>query len=119
MIKVLVIKHNKEPEIVEIENDFKAMQNIVEGNIEFMPFDKDNAECECMVNEEYLILAESGALEFNRYVKSDYHPYPEYSTLWGVPVYGAFAIVRNDFNTGECVSLTGNDIARYKHIFRL
>jgi len=117
-IKILVIRHNEEPEVVEIENYYKAMQEIVEGLIEFMPFDKSNPGCECLVNEEYLLLQDE--LGFNRFVQSDYHSVVDGTALiFGVPVFGTFAIVRVNHETGECISLTDKDIARYTEKFKL
>lgn len=115
-VKILVIESSKEPKIMEIKNDFRAMQNIVKGRFQFMPFDSSDEACELMVNEEYLM----NGSEFNRFIQSDYHTVENGgATVYGVPVMGTFAVVRHDFETGEMVSLTDADIEKYQQTFKL
>lgn len=114
LVSIIVVEHNEEPKVVEIRNHYKDMQAIVNGLFGFMPFDKANPECKLMVNDEYLM----NGSELNRYVKSDYHPYPEHSTFFGVPIMGTFAVVRHN-DEGEMVSVTAEDIQKYQKTFRL
>lgn len=115
-IRVLVVSPKEEPKVAEIENNYRAMQKVVDGRIQFMPFDANNENCELMVDEEYLM----NGKELNRFVQSDFHCVEDGSaTVLGVPVMGTFAVVRNNPDTGGAISLTDDDITKYQQMFRL
>jgi hypothetical protein len=121
MIRVLIIKPNEEPEEAWIENNYKVLQSIVHGLFQFMEFDEKNPEVMCMLNEEHLLHANANdKFRFNRYVKSDYHTVENrMAAPSGVPVFGNFAIIRNDYKTSETISLTDDDVAKYSEVYKL
>lgn len=96
-LKILIVEPNKPPVISEIEDDYKAMQNVVGGLISsFYPFD-DNAFIFC--NDEGKLIG----LEGNRRIGE-------------TVLAGTFFIV-GDGHDGECISLTDDQIQKYTEMF--
>ena len=98
-IKVLLVKPNEIPEEIEIENTLEAKQKIVGGYIEqaYLPND-DSVVLIC--NEEGKI----SGMPLNRYIGHDI-------------IAGPFLIVGDDYENGEYISLTEQQIKKYKEVF--
>lgn len=103
IIKVLKVEPDKAPELIEMKNDLEAMQAIVGGYIEVMPIADDVA---IVCNEE----GKMNGLELNRPL---YHEGEMYDIIAGT-----FFIAGDDWESGEFVSLTDEQIAKYKEQFR-
>ena len=96
-LKILIVEPNKPPVISEIEDDYKAMQNVVGGLISsFYPFD-DNAFIFC--NDEGKLIG----LEGNRRIGE-------------TVIAGTFFIVGDGLD-GECISLTDEQLQKYSERF--
>lgn len=98
-IKGLLVKPNEIPEEIEIENTLEAKQKIVGGYIEqaYLPND-DSVVLIC--NEEGKI----SGMPLNRYIGHDI-------------IAGPFLIVGDDYENGEYISLTEQQIKKYKEVF--
>lgn len=97
-IKILVVKPDEEPEVTIIENNLKTKQKIVDGCIEYTSRSYyPNVAFIC--NEEGKILG----LTPNRYIGGDI-------------IVGDFIIVGDD-GSGEDISLTDEQILKYKKDF--
>jgi hypothetical protein len=101
-IEILVVEPNKKPYQKTVKNDFKAKQEIVEGYIESVTIGKGEGEARiCMIiNEEGKILN----LPANRKIMN-----------FDI-IAGTFLITSYNYK-GECISLTAEQIKRYKKIF--
>jgi len=96
-IKALLIKVGEEPKPFEVENHFRAMQNVVAGNIEFYQVDD---RINAILNEEGKLIG----LEGNRLIGNDI-------------ICGDFLIVGDD-GYGETISLTENQLKKYTEKFK-
>ena len=98
-IKGLLVRPNELPEEIEIENTLEAKQKIVGGYIEqaYLPND-DSVVLIC--NEEGKIYG----MPLNRYIGHDI-------------IAGPFLIVGDDYENGEYISLTDEQIKKYKEVF--
>lgn len=105
VIKVVKVEPWKAPKVVEIENKLEVMQEIVGGYIEFHDIDPSVS---IVCNEEGKMIG----LELNRGL------YTPEGKLWEI-IAGTFFIARTDFESGELVSLTDEDIARYMEQFKM
>ena len=92
-IKILYKRVGREPEVVEIENTLQAMQSLVGGFIEVIPYDYYELIC----NEE-------GKLE---------GLYPNVGFDYDV-INGNFFIANDDYETGDFASLTDKNIEKIK-----
>ena len=92
-IKVLYKRVGREPEVVEIENTLQAMQSLVGGFIEVIPYDYYELVC----NEE-------GKLE---------GLYPNVGFDYDV-INGNFFIANDNYETGDFASLTDKNIDKIK-----
>jgi hypothetical protein len=98
-MKVLLVKPNKEPEVVEIENSLEAMQQVVGGFIEVTYPDGNAGVLIC--NEE----GKLRGLPFNRDIGHDI-------------IVGDFFICSSDMQ-GNFISLPDKWIEYYKKMFAL
>ena len=97
MIKVLLVKPNDVPRVMEIEDELETYQNLVEGYIECIyPFGDDNVCIVC--NDE----GKLKGLAPNRFIKGDL-------------IVGNFVIVA--YQNGDFISLTDKQITTYKKLF--
>lgn len=96
-IKVLIVDPTIDPYIEEIENTLEEKQKIVGGLIEFVELE-DNIDLIC--NEEGKI----HNLQMNRIIKNDV-------------ICGTFIITGQE--NGESISLTDEQIRKYKSYFKL
>ena len=92
-IKVLYKRVGREPEVVEIENTLQAMQSLVGGFIEVIPYDYYELVC----NEEGKIMG----------------LYPNVGFDYDV-INGNFFIANDDYETGDFASLTDKNIEKIK-----
>ena len=92
-IKVLYKKVGREPEVIEIENTLQAMQNMVGGFIEVIPYD----DYELVCNEEGKIMG----------------LYPNVGFDYDV-INGNFFIANDNYETGDFASLTDKNIEKIK-----
>lgn len=97
-IKVLVVEPMKAPYVKEIENDYKAMRKIVEGDIEFVGLD---SECHLYCNDEGKI----NGFEGNRRMDN------------GDVICGTFFICSGD-GLGNDTSLNQSQIDRFSERFK-
>lgn len=102
VIKVLKVEPDKAPELIEMPNELEAMQKIVGGYIEVYPL-ADDAAIVC--NEEGKI----SGMELNRPI---YHN----GELVEI-IAGTFFIAGDDYELGEFVSLTDEQIEKYSKQF--
>ncbi|MEG0980029.1 MAG: DUF3846 domain-containing protein [Oscillospiraceae bacterium] len=98
-IRVLVVKPNELPEEKMIKNTLQAKQEIVHGLIECVYLENDDSVV-LICNEE----GKLNGLPINRDIGYDM-------------IAGNMIIAGDDFNTGEFVSLTDNQIEKYKEFF--
>lgn len=99
MIKVLIVEPNELPYEKEIPNTLEAKQNIVGGNIECTSLlDDDSISIIC--NEEGKI----EGLPLNRFIGHDI-------------IAGTFIIAGDDYENGDFISLTEEQIKKYKKRF--
>ena len=96
-IRILVIEPNKEPYQLKIEHKLENLQQVVGGLIEFVELEH-NIDLIC--NEEGKIYN----LEMNRVITNDV-------------ICGTFFIAGH--HQGETISLSKQQITKYKQIFRL
>ena len=99
MIDVLIVEPHKLPYKKSIVNDYKSMQKIVGGLIETVPLLEDNSVI-LICNEEGKILN----LSLNREIGYDI-------------IAGTFIIAGDDYDNGEFISLTDEQIEKYKERF--
>ena len=92
-IKVLYKRVGREPEVVEIENTLQAMQSLVGGFIEVIPYDYYELVC----NEEGKIMG----------------LYPNVGFDYDV-INGNFFIANDNYETGDFASLTDKNIEKIK-----
>ena len=92
-IKVLYKRVGREPEVIEIENTLQAMQSLVGGFIEVIPYDYYELVC----NEE-------GKLQ---------GLYPNVGFDYDI-INGNFFIANDDYETGDFASLTDKNIEKIK-----
>ena len=92
-IKVLYKRVGREPEVIEIENTLQAMQSLVGGFIEVIPYDYYELVC----NEEGKIMG----------------LYPNVGFDYDV-INGNFFIANDDYETGDFASLTDKNIEKIK-----
>ncbi|MFI3226537.1 MAG: DUF3846 domain-containing protein [Clostridia bacterium] len=97
-IKVLVVEPMKEPYTKEIQNDYKAMQKVVGGYIEYVKLDE---QCHLYCNEEGKI----DGLELNRQIDC------------GDIICGTFFICQTDDN-GDDKSLSESNIKKFTDRFQ-
>lgn len=98
LIRVLIVEPQKQPYVKEIENDFRAMQAVVGGSIEYS-YLTDDVHIYC--NEEGKLLG----LTSNRRVDN------------GDIIAGTFFIC-GDNGYGEDISLTDEQLEQYKERFK-
>lgn len=96
-IKVLIVERIRDPYIKEIEDTLEEKQKIVGGLIDFIELEDD---VDLIFNEESKI----NNLEMNRIIKNDI-------------VCGTFIICGQ--RNGESISLTDEQIKKYKSYFKL
>lgn len=96
-IRVLIVEPRKEPYVKEIEDTLEEKQKIVGGLIDFIELEDD---VDLIFNEESKI----NNLEMNRIIKNDI-------------VCGTFIICGQ--RNGESISLTDEQIKKYKKYFSL
>ena len=96
-IRILVVEPNKEPYIKSIEHTLENLQKIVGGLVEFVELDED---VDLVCNEEGKILR----LEMNRFIPNDI-------------ICGTFFLAGH--KNGETISLTNEQIKKYKKYFSL
>ena len=92
-IKVLYKRVGREPEVIEIENTLQAMQSLVGGFIEVIPYDYYELVC----NDE-------GKLQ---------GLYPNVGFDYDI-INGNFFIANDDYETGDFASLTDKNIEKIK-----
>ena len=92
-IKVLYKRVGREPEVIEIENTLQAMQSLVGGFIEVIPYD----DYELICNEE-------GKLD---------DLYPNVGFDYDI-INGNFFIANDNYETGDFASLTDKNIEKIK-----
>lgn len=101
-MKILVVEPEKEPYEKEIDDDLRAMQEIVDGLIEPIYFEPKN-DAIVFCNEEFLL----NGSQPNRFVGD-------------VLVHGTFFIAgnyRNEYGEEKSCSLTEEQISRYSEEF--
>ena len=98
-IKVLVVKPNELPEEKMIKNTLIAKQEIVGGDIECAYLENDDSVV-LICNEE----GKMNGMPINRDIGYDM-------------IAGNFIIAGDDYQTGEFVSLTDDQIEKYKKRF--
>lgn len=103
VIKVLKVEPDKAPELIEMPNELKAMQELVGGFIEVFPLAEDAA---IVCNEE----GKMNGMELNRPI---YHEGKMIEIIAGT-----FFIAGDDLDIGEFVSLTDEQIAQYSKQFK-
>lgn len=96
-IKGLLVKVGEKPKLIEFENDYKNLSEIVEGRIEAVYLDKETL---IYCNEEGKIYG----LDGNRILDN------------GDVIAGNFIII-GDNQEGENISLTDNQIEKYSKRF--
>ncbi len=96
-VKILIVEPIRDPYIKEINNTLEEKQKLVGGLIEITELEND---IDLIYNEESKILN----LEMNRIIKNDV-------------VCGSFIVVGQ--RNGEHISLTENQIKKYKAYFKL
>lgn len=97
MIKCLILKPNKTPQVIEIENTLEEIQKQVEGYIEILR-PNNHLGVVLVVNEEGRIKN----LPYNRYVQ-------------GELIVGNILIVGEE--NGDFISLTDQQIKEYKKLY--
>lgn len=103
-IRILVCEPHKKPYTKVIDNNYKAMQAVVGGYIESTyPFE-DNVIVFC--NEEGKITG----LDLNRGLRQD-------GKLYDI-IAGTFFVCGDEWETGESISLTDEQIKKYSEIFK-
>ena len=98
LIRVLIVEPQKQPYVKDIENDFRAMQAVVGGPIEYL-YLTDDAHIYC--NEEGKLLGLTG----NRRIDN------------GDVIAGTFFIC-GDNGYGEDISLTDEQVEQYTERFK-
>ncbi len=99
MIRGLLVKPNKLPEEIEIDNTLEAKQHLVGGYIECVyPQNDDNVVFIC--NEE----GKMNGMKLNRDIGYDV-------------IAGPFLILGDDYENGDFKSLTDNQVNKYKTRF--
>jgi hypothetical protein len=98
LIRVLIVEPQKQPYVKDIENDFRAMQAVVGGPIEYL-YLTDDAHIYC--NEEGKLLGLTG----NRRMDN------------GDVIAGTFFIC-GDNGYGEDISLTDEQVEQYTERFK-
>ena len=96
-IKVLIVEPDKEPYEQEIEHTLETLQSIVNGVIDIIEIEKN---VDLIINDEGKILN----LEFNRVIPNDV-------------IAGTFIVAGQ--KNGETISLTEEQIEKYKKVFLL
>ena len=100
MIKGLIVRPGKKPEVIEFEKGYRNLQKLVEGNFE-MPYIFDDVDI--VINEEGKL---NGSLP-NKYIYYD-------NRLVDI-LFGNILIVGSD-EEGETVSLSEDKIRKYTEI---
>lgn len=98
LMRILIVEPQKQPYVKDIENDFRAMQAVVGGPIEYS-YLTDDAHIYC--NEEGKLLGLTG----NRRIDN------------GDVIAGTFFICGNN-GYGEDISLTDEQVAQYTERFK-
>jgi len=98
-LRALLVKENELPVEVEIPNTLNSLQKQVEGYIEYY-YIPDTDDVVIICNEEGKI----NGMGPNREVGRDI-------------IFGPFLIVGDDYEQGETISLTDEQVSKYKEIF--
>ena len=98
-LRALLVKENELPVEVEIPNTLNSLQKQVEGYIEYY-YIPDIEDAVIICNEEGKI----NGMGPNREVGRDI-------------IFGPFLIVGDDYEQGETISLTDEQVSKYKEIF--
>lgn len=98
-LRALLVKENELPVEVEIPNTLNSLQKQVEGYIEYY-YIPDTEDAVIICNEEGKI----NGMGPNREVGRDI-------------IFGPFLIVGDDYEQGETISLTDEQVSKYKKIF--
>lgn len=98
-LRALLVKENELPVEVEIPNTLNSLQKQVEGYIEYY-YIPDTEDSVIICNEEGKI----NGMGPNREVGRDI-------------IFGTFLIVGDDYEQGETISLTDEQVSKYKEIF--
>lgn len=102
-IKVLRVRPTYEPEVIEIENDYRAIQQEVQGCFDVVyPF-RDNICLYC--NDE----GKLNGMEYNRPIHYESGAFDF--------IFGTFILTGDKY--GETISLTDEQIKKYKEMFSL
>lgn len=105
MLKVVIVEPGRKPRIEEIENTLEAKQAVVGGYIECLNVDPINKEC-----KPYTIICnEEGKLNGLPLNRGLYHRQAEVAPPWEI-IAGTFIVVGDDWESGEFVSLTEEQI---------
>lgn len=102
IIKVLKVEPDKHPELIEMTNELDAMQAIVGGYIEVMPIEEGVA----------IVCNEEGKMDGEPLNRPIYHGGQMVDIIAGT-----FFIAGDDISIGEFVSLTDEQIAKYRKQF--
>ena len=98
-LRALLVKENELPVEVEIPNTLNSLQKQVEGYIEYY-YIPDTEDAVIICHEEGKI----NGMGPNREVGRDI-------------IFGPFLIVGDDYEQGETISLTDEQVSKYKEIF--
>lgn len=107
-IKVLLVEPGKYPELIEIEENLEAMQELVGGDIEeYMPFEEDVA---IICNEE----GKANGLPLNRAVYIENNGRKEMADI----IAGKFFICYAPLESEQYLSLTDDMVKKYRDKFK-
>jgi hypothetical protein len=112
-VRALIVEPGKEPYVFLTSVNGKELRSILGEHTEFMRFDAEDPAVRLCVTADPLLMN----FPLNRFVHSDYHTGTK-TTLFGVPVYGAFAVVCLG-DAGTLENLADSHIAKYTKAFRL
>lgn len=113
-IKVVIVEPMKAPRVEEIENTLEEKQAIVGGWIECLSVDTINKDC-----KPYTIICnEEGKLNRLPLNRGLYHEYPlVFDEPWEI-ISGTFIVVADDWESGEFISLTDEQIEEVMERFK-